>query len=84
VINIGGVAFPPFSDLFGPGRLPYRLAVCFRTPTPHSRPRKDAVDALSPRAAKLKARVADNENVEVFLSERTFEWDLAKIPGTGR
>lgn len=27
VINIGGVAFPPFTDLFGKNKLPYRLAV---------------------------------------------------------
>jgi len=27
VINVDGVAFPPFMDLFGPGKLPYRLAV---------------------------------------------------------
>jgi putative ATP-dependent endonuclease of OLD family len=80
VINIGGVAFPPFSDLFGPGRLPYRLAVVSDS-DPELEAEEDAVDVLSPRAAKLKARVIDNDNVEVFLSERTFEWDLAKIPG---
>jgi putative ATP-dependent endonuclease of the OLD family len=27
VINIGGVAFPPFTDLFGEEKLPYRLSV---------------------------------------------------------
>jgi putative ATP-dependent endonuclease of the OLD family len=27
VINIGGVAFPPFADLFGPEKLPYRCAI---------------------------------------------------------
>lgn len=80
VINIGGVAFPPFSDLFGPGRLPYRLAVVSDS-DPELEGEEDAVDALSSRAAKLKARVTDNDNVEVFLSEKTFEWDLAKIPG---
>ncbi|MDX6635449.1 MAG: putative ATP-dependent endonuclease of the family [Solirubrobacterales bacterium] len=80
VINIGGVAFPPFSDLFGPGRLPYRLAVVSDS-DPEAEAEEDVADALSPRAAKLKARVADNNNVEVFLSEQTFEWDLAKIPG---
>jgi putative ATP-dependent endonuclease of the OLD family len=80
VINIGGVAFPPFSDLFGPGRLPYRLAVVSDS-DPELEAEEDAADALSPRAAKLKARVADNDNVEVYLSEQTFEWDLAKIQG---
>jgi putative ATP-dependent endonuclease of OLD family len=80
VINIGGVAFPPFSDLFGQGRLPCRLAVVSDS-DPGLEAEEDAADALSPRAAKLKARVADNDNVEVFLSEQTFEWDLAKIPG---
>jgi putative ATP-dependent endonuclease of OLD family len=27
VINVGGVAFSPFADLFGPDKLPYRLTV---------------------------------------------------------
>jgi putative ATP-dependent endonuclease of OLD family len=80
VVNIGGVAFPPFSDLFGPGRLPYRLAVVSDS-DPVLDAEEDAADALSPRAAKLKDRVADNDNVEVFLSGQTFEWDLAKIAG---
>ena len=80
VINIGGVAFPPFSDLFGPGRLPYRLAVVSDS-DPVLEAEEDAEDSLSPRAAKLKARVAGNKNVEVFLSKKTFEWDLATIEG---
>jgi hypothetical protein len=27
VINIGGVAFPPFAELFGPEKLPFRCAI---------------------------------------------------------
>jgi putative ATP-dependent endonuclease of the OLD family len=80
VINIGGVAFPPFSDLFGPGRLPYRLAVVSDS-DPDLEAEEDADAAISPRAEKLKERVEGNENVEAFLSQRTFEWDLARIPG---
>jgi putative ATP-dependent endonuclease of OLD family len=80
VINIGGVAFPPFSDLFGAGRLPCRLAVVSDS-DPDLEAEEDAADALSPRASKLKARVAAEDNVEVFLSERTLEWDLARIAG---
>jgi len=42
VINIGGVAFPPFAELFGPDKLPYRCAVVSDEtrrsgPTPRSR-----------------------------------------------
>jgi putative ATP-dependent endonuclease of OLD family len=80
VINIGGVAFPPFTDLFGPGRLPYRLAVVSDS-DPELDADEDADAAISPRAAKLKGRLEGNQNAEAFLSERTFEWDLAQISG---
>lgn len=76
VINIGGVAFPPFTDLFGEDRLPYRLAVISDG---DAKPDDDELDgedaALSPRAKKLAERTSDN--VLVKLAERTLEWDLA-------
>lgn len=77
VINIGGVAFPPFSDLFGANKLPYRLAVVSDS---DSEPSEDELegedDALSPRAQALAARAG--ENIRVRLADRTLEWDLAK------
>lgn len=77
VINIGGVAFPPFTDLFGPGKLPYRLAVVSDS---DAQPAADELEgeapALSPRAEALQGRAGDN--VLVVLAERTLEWDLAK------
>lgn len=77
VINVGGVAFPPFTELFGPDRLPYRLAVVSdgdRQPAEGDAP-EEVPTALSPRAANLLGRAG--ENVSVYLSERTLEWDLA-------
>lgn len=77
VINIGGVAFPPFTDLFGDDKLPYRLAVISDG---DAQPTEDEMEgeneALSPRAALLQARAG--QNVLVSLSERTLEWDLAE------
>jgi putative ATP-dependent endonuclease of OLD family len=76
VINIGGVAFPPFTDLFGPKKLPYRLAIVSDGDAqPPAEELKGEAEALSPRAELLKARAGDN--VLVTLAERTLEWDLA-------
>jgi putative ATP-dependent endonuclease of the OLD family len=76
VINIGGVAFPPFTDLFGPDRLPYRLAVVSDADTePSADELEGEEEALSPRARLLRARAGDNVRVE--LADRTLEWDLA-------
>jgi len=76
VINVGGVAFPPFTELFSPGRLPYRLAVISDgdRQVQLADELKDTPPELSPRAADLLARA--NENVTVQLAERTLEWDL--------
>jgi putative ATP-dependent endonuclease of OLD family len=82
VINIGGVAFAPFTDLFGAGRLPYRLAVVSDAdPELDAAELEDGDEGLSNRASKLKERVGLIENAEAFFSERTFEWDLARIEG---
>jgi putative ATP-dependent endonuclease of OLD family len=76
VINIGGVAFPPFTDLFGPERLPYRLAaISDGDGQPSAEELQGELMALSPRAAALKERAGDN--VLVCLANRTLEWDLA-------
>jgi len=82
VINIGGVAFPPFTDLFGEDKLPYRLAVISDGDAQPSEDEMEGEDeALSPRAALLKAR--SGANVHVSLADRTLEWDLAKA-GNGK
>jgi putative ATP-dependent endonuclease of OLD family len=76
VINIGGVAFPPFTDLFGPDRIPYRLSVVSDSDgQPSADDLEGEADARSPRAESLKARAG--ENVLVELADRTLEWDLA-------
>ncbi|MDG5481989.1 ATP-dependent nuclease [Mycolicibacterium gadium] len=76
VINIGGVAFPPFSDLFGFEKLPYRLSVISDGDgQPSSDELEGEDEALSPRAAGLAERAGDN--VIVKLAEKTLEWDLA-------
>jgi putative ATP-dependent endonuclease of OLD family len=76
VINIGGVAFPPFTDLFGTDKLPYRLAVISdddRQPDPDDL--EDGEERLSPRAKDLKGKAGDN--VHVALAPKTLEWALA-------
>jgi putative ATP-dependent endonuclease of the OLD family len=81
VINIGGVAFPPFTDLFGPDRLPYRLAAISDSDGQPSAEELDGeAPALSPRAAALKERAG--ANVLVCLADRTLEWDLATSGNT--
>lgn len=80
VINIGGVAFPPFAELFSPDKLPYRCAIVSDGDAPR-RPDGDEegedIDAdpgLSPVAAALQGR--EGGNVLVRLAQRTLEWDL--------
>lgn len=81
VINIGGVAFPPFTDLFAQDRLPYRLAVVSDSDgQPTDEELEGEVPALSPRAAALAERAGDN--VLVSLATRTLEWDLAVAGNT--
>jgi putative ATP-dependent endonuclease of OLD family len=76
IINIGGVAFPPFTDLFGRDKLPYRLAVVSDSDgQPSVEELEGEAEALSPRAAGLQARAGDN--VLVALAHKTLEWDLA-------
>jgi putative ATP-dependent endonuclease of the OLD family len=79
VINIGGVAFAPFIELFAPDRLPYRCVV-LSDADPPGKPSADELEGgepgLSPLAASLRAR--EGGNVRVRLAERTLEWDLAR------
>lgn len=75
VIDIGGVAFPPFTDLFGPEKLPYRLAVISDADgQPSAEDLAGAEDSLSPRAEALAARAGDN--IRVRLAPNTLEWAL--------
>jgi putative ATP-dependent endonuclease of OLD family len=80
VINVGGVAFGPFVKLFGPEKLPYRCAVISDSDPPATEEdeagRAEEDPALSATAQRLVGQ--ENENVRVFLSQRTLEWDLAQ------
>lgn len=78
VINIGGVAFPPFVELFGADKLPYRCAVISDGDPPHRQDidaQADADPGLSAVATALQSREGDN--LLVCLAEKTLEWDLA-------
>lgn len=76
VINIGGIAFPPFTDLFGADQLPYRLAVVSDDDRqPDSEDLEGGEERLSPRAKDLEEQAGDN--VHVALATNTFEWALA-------
>lgn len=80
VINVGGVAFGPFVKLFGPDKLPSRCAVISDGDPPATADdeagRAEEDPALSGTAQRLLEQ--QNENVRVFLSKRTLEWDLAE------
>jgi len=78
VINVGGVAFPPFVELFGPDRLPYRCAVISDADPPTADEADEDGDtdpALSPVASALRAR--EGGTLRICLAQKTLEWDLA-------
>jgi putative ATP-dependent endonuclease of OLD family len=81
VINVGGLSFAPFTALFGPDKLPYRCSIVTDADPPSDGDEERADDLLSPAAKKLKALA--NENVDVFLSSKTFEWDLVRAGNWG-
>lgn len=78
VINVGGVAFVPFVELFGGDRLPYRVAV-ISDGDPPDKPDPEELEGgereLSPVAAALRNH--EGENLKVSLADKTLEWDLA-------
>ena len=76
VINIGGVAFPPFAKLFGPEKLPFHCAIVSDAdPSDSTEDEASGSDpGLSPRAAALLDHTSDS--VLVTLASRTLEWDL--------
>lgn len=79
IVNVGGVSFAPFAELFSPERLPYRCAIVSDGDPPTKRELDDELEGgtplLSATAQKLKANETDS--LHVFLAARTFEWDLA-------
>jgi len=75
VINIGGVAFRPFTDLFGPEKLPYRLAVISDDDRQTVADDEGGEEQFSTRAKDLKGHAG--ANVHVALAPRTLEWALA-------
>jgi putative ATP-dependent endonuclease of the OLD family len=78
VINVGGVAFAPFVELFGPERLPYRCVVVSDGDPPGG-PSDEELEgadaAVSPVARSLLEM--QGEFVKVSLAKKTLEWDLA-------
>jgi putative ATP-dependent endonuclease of OLD family len=78
VVNIGGVAFHPFVDLYGADRLPYRVAVVSDGDPPDKPDPEELQDGeaqISHVAARLRARAG--EALKVCLASKTLEWDLA-------
>lgn len=78
IINVGGVTFEPFAELFADERLPYRCSIV-SDGDPPDKPDLDELEGaepgLSPFAEALLER--DRDNVKVCLSRKTLEWDLA-------
>ena len=76
VVNVEGLAFGPFVELFGSDRLPQRCAL---VTDGDAREGLDGEDlALSASTMALKERVARWENVDVFNGTTTFESELAE------
>lgn len=78
VINVGGLSFAPFAALFGDDRLPYKCAIVTDgdQPSPSEEDIEGADEVLSATARKLKE--SESDNVKVFVSRRTLEWDLVE------
>jgi putative ATP-dependent endonuclease of the OLD family len=79
VINVGGLSFAPFAALFGNDRLPYKCAIVTDgdVPSPAEEDVEGADEVLSATARKLKE--TESDNVKVFISRRTLEWDLIEV-----
>jgi putative ATP-dependent endonuclease of OLD family len=78
VINVGGLSFAPFAALFAENRLPYKCAIVTDgdVPSPSDEDVEGADEVLSATARKLKE--SESDNVKVFISRRTLEWDLVE------
>ncbi|OZD38993.1 hypothetical protein CH252_31010 [Rhodococcus sp. 06-1477-1B] len=74
VISVDGLAFDPFMSLFDEGGLPQRCVVLTDSDATVN---DDGQDVPSATAEALVARATDN--VRVITTERTFEWELAKV-----
>ncbi len=78
VINVGGLSFAPFAALFGQDRLPYKCSIVTDgdVPSPAKEDVEGADEVLSATARKLKE--TESDNLKVFISRRTLEWDLVE------
>ncbi|MDP9222811.1 MAG: AAA family ATPase, partial [Actinomycetota bacterium] len=78
VINVGGLSFAPFAALFAPDHLPYKCAIATDGDAPaiSDQEIEGADEVLSATARKLKD--SENENLKVYISQRTLEWDLVE------
>jgi putative ATP-dependent endonuclease of OLD family len=87
VVNVGGLSFAPFAQLFSTDRLPCRCAIVSDGDPPSSNSEEDegaepltaehptsVEPALSATARSLAGH--ESETLRVFLAQRTFEWDL--------
>ena len=87
-----GLAFKPFAKLFHPDRLPYRCAIVSdgdrlrpplddQTAMPPQPVEQQPVEEPTEPALSHTARTLlelQNDNLHVYLSDQTFEWDLVR------
>jgi putative ATP-dependent endonuclease of OLD family len=78
IINTEGLNFDAFLPLFGSDRLSIRVAMISDADPPNSYPQPSDPMILSPAAKKLS--MAGKDGVQVFLAQKTFEYDLALHP----
>ncbi len=74
VISVDGLAFDPFISLFDTGGLPQRCVVLTDSDATVN---DDDVEVPSATAEGLLKRATGN--IRVVTTERTFEWELAKV-----
>ena len=78
VVNVEGLAFGPFVELFGPGRLPYRCALVTDGDSDLDAPDGEGDDpTLSASTRALISRVEGWPTVRIFYGHSTFERELA-------
>ena len=78
VVNVDGLAFGPFVELFGEEKLPFPCAVISDgdRDDPSAEEMEGADESLSATAKSLKGR--EGGSLAVCLADKTFEWDFVR------
>lgn len=75
IVNIGGVAFDPFINLFNTTNSSKRMAIRCVALSDNDKHTTDNRE-ISPRANKLIANKVKDSNLDIYIAEYTFEYEL--------